>query len=139
MPGAWAYARVESSAAAARRALPDIIGKDGARLVLKGSGEPVGPPDGAVRIHGRWAVGRSSGEAEVLLFPLSGALCEVHVTLHPDGYLPRRAAKLTRLATDLAHAIADAVKPSGLDQERVERRTATGSWVFMPATGTRSH
>lgn len=138
MPGAWAYSRVASSVAAVRGALPDIVGSDGARLVLRGAGKEIGPPNGAASYRGRWALGRSSGEAEVLLFPVSSTLCEIHITLHPSGAFSRAGAKLSRLAAELARAVADAATPSREDQERVERRAATGSWVFVPATGTRS-
>jgi hypothetical protein len=122
-----------------RDALPDIVGTEGARLVLRGSGDPIGPPSGSVHVRGRWAAGRSSGEAEVLLFPVSEALCEIHVTLHPGGSLPRLSSKLTRLAGVLARAVAEAAAMPATRQEREERRTAGGTWVFVPATGTRSH
>lgn len=138
MPGAWAYARSSASAAEVRDALPDIVGTDGARLVLRGSGEPVGPPNGSVRYRGRWAAGRSSGEAEVLLFPVSDALCEIHVTLRPSGSLPRLRSRLNRLASELARAVADAAATPSTRQRREERKTASGSWVFVPATGTRA-
>src|SRR5437867_9522944 len=101
MPGAWAYARVGSGADAVRAALPDFIGSDGARLVLRGSPQPVGPPDGAARIEARWQVGRSSGDADVLLFPVSADLCEVHLTLRAAGSLTWRGPRLTRLAQEL--------------------------------------
>lgn len=137
MPGAWAYSRVSSSVAAVRGALPDIVGSDGARLVLRGGGDEIGPPNGAAAYRGRWALGRSSGEAEVLLFPVSPTLCEIHVTLHPSGSFMRSGAKLNRLASQLAGAVCDAVAQSSREErDRSEREAATGRWVFVPATGT---
>jgi hypothetical protein len=128
---------VPSSAAAVRGALPDIVGTDGARLVLRGSGEEIGPPNGSVRLKGRWAQGRSSGEADVLVFPVSDALCEVHVTLHPSGGFTRVGPRLSRLATELAKAVAQAATPSETERHRA-REMSTGRWVSVPATGTRT-
>jgi hypothetical protein len=136
MPGAWAYARVESAADAVRSGLPDIVGSNGARLVLRGSPDPIGPPSGAARIAARWHVGRSSGEADLLIFPLSDNLCEVHLTLEPSGSFNWRGTRLTRLAQELARALAAAVAPP----ETLRRRPAFeeggvgGRWTFRPAS-----
>jgi hypothetical protein len=115
------------------------VGSEGTRLVLRGCGQEIGPPNGAASYRGRWAFGRSSGEAEVLLFPVSPTLCEIHVTLHPSGAFLRSGTKLNRLATQLAGAVSEAVsRSSGEERDRAERETAAGRWVFVPATGTRS-
>jgi hypothetical protein len=136
MPGAWAYARVESAAEAVRAALPDIIGSDGVRLVFRGSSEPIGPPSGAARISARWQVGRSSGEAGLLIFPLSDNLCEVHLTLQPSGSFNWRGTRFARLAQDLARAIAAATaRPESARRSPTFERETASRWMFRPASG----
>jgi hypothetical protein len=136
MPGAWAYARVESAADAVRSALPDLIGSDGARLVFRGSSDPIGPPAGAARVAARWQVGRSSGPAGLLIFPLSDSLCEVHLTLEPSGSFNWRGTRLTRLAQELARALATTVaQPATLRPRTAFEPEATGRWMFRPASG----
>ena len=136
MPGAWAYARVESGADAVRAALPDIIGSDGARLVFRGSSSPIGPPAGAARIAARWQVGRSSGEADLLIFPVADNLCEVHLTLEPSGSFNWRGTRLTRLAQELARAIATAAgRPAALRWRPAFQRDPAARWMFRPASG----
>jgi hypothetical protein len=134
MPGAWAYERVEASADAVRRALPDIVGGNGMRLVLRGNGEPIGPPTGSVRYQARWHSGRATGEADVLVFPVSSALCELHVTLHPVPGLMWRGARLVRLAKDLAGLVADAAG-SGRAVAASRRDVIPRRVSFLPATG----
>jgi len=136
MPGAWAYARVGSAADAVRAGLPDIIGSDGARLVFHGASEPIGPPHGAARIEARWQVGRSSGEADLLIFPVSTDLCEVHLTLRPSGSFNWRGTRLTRLAQELAGAVAAATaRPEALRRSPAFEREAASRWLFRPASG----
>jgi hypothetical protein len=136
MPGAWAYARVESAAETVRAALPDFIGSDGARLVFRGPPQPVGPPAGSARIAARWQVGRSSGDADVLLFPVSADLCEVHLTLRSPPSLTWRGTRLTTLAQDLVRAIAAATvrRPSYPRPTSIERESLASRWAFRPAS-----
>jgi hypothetical protein len=135
MPGAWAYARVESDADSVRAALPDFIGSDGARLIFRGSPDPIGPPAGAARIEARWQVGRSSGDADVLLFPVSPDLCEIHLTLRSAGSLTWRGSRLARLAQELATATAAATqRPASPRRAAFERRSAAGGWSLRPAS-----
>jgi hypothetical protein len=138
MPGAWAYARVESAADAVRSALPDLVGCDGARLVFRGSSDPIGPPAGAARIAARWQVGRSTGPADLLIFPISDNLCEVHLTLEPSGSFNWRGTRLTRLAQELARTVAAAVaaaEPATLRSHPADERGTAGRWMFRPASG----
>src|SRR6266498_1091376 len=128
----WAYARVGSPAETVRAALPELAGANGARLIVWRDGEPAGPPAGAVRFEARWHTGRSSGEADVLVFPVSSGLCEVHVGLRSPKGLGWPTRKLASLASDLARALADAAERTG-DTRRAHPapQVARGRWVFV--------
>ena len=136
MADAWAYARVEAHVDAVRRALPDLVGSNGARLTLREGGEPMGPPVGAVQFAARWHDGRSSGEADVLIFPVSSSLSEVHVSLRSAWGLGWPPGRLARLACELAGAVAAAASaPAGSRRVPAEGRTAAARWMFVSATG----
>jgi len=137
MADAWACARVGTSADSVRRTLPHLVGADGARLVLRETGSPIGPPAGAVHFDARWHAGRASGDADVLLFPVSPSLCEVHVALRSSRASGLRARRLARIASELAGAVAKAAQSRTPDR-RLRSERDRPAWGFRPATSSTS-
>jgi hypothetical protein len=137
MAGAFAYTRVLEPSRAVCKGLPQLAGADGARLVLKSDGVPIGPPAGAWRFAARWYRGRISGEADILVMPLAAWGSEVHVSVRSPRALPGaliwRGRRLSRLAAHLAMAVRESAARTNSDRRSAPREAAVRSgWLFAP-------
>ena len=137
MAGASAYTRVLEPSAAVCNGLPDLAGTNGARLVLKSDGEPVGPPAGARRYTAHWHSGRASGRADILVMPLATWGSEVHVSVRSPGSLGGvlvwRGKRLSKVAAHLATAIREsAERPNAKRLDVAGRERTRAPWLFSP-------